>query len=260
MIPKVIHYCWFGYNEKPELVKRCIESWKKYCPDYEIKEWNEDNFDVNLCDYTKQAYDKGKWAFVSDVARLWIIYNEGGIYLDTDVELHNELDELLNYSCWFGCDDIRYIATGLGFGAEEKNFLVKSILEDYYNRTFDKTTTCLYLNTNVIEKNLPTFKRDGKFKNIDGVVFLGLNDYGKYARHHYAYSWGSEEERKDSRRKNVRLWKFKCKVRNPELINFLERNGETRLSKIYILFAYDFLDYGPMYFLSKGLKKIIRKA
>ena len=64
MIPKVIHNCWFGHNEKPELVKRCIESWKKYCPDYEIKEWNEDNFDVNLCDYTKQSYYEGKWAFV----------------------------------------------------------------------------------------------------------------------------------------------------------------------------------------------------
>lgn len=195
MIPKVIHYCWFGNNEKPELVKRCIESWKKYLPDYEIKEWNEGNFDINLCEYTKEAYKEGKWAFVSDVARLWIIYNEGGIYLDTDVELHNSLDELLNYSCWLACDDIRYIATGLGFGAECKNSLIKSILEDYYNRKFKDSVTCVNLNTSVIERELTDFKRDGKFKDIDGIVFLGLKDYGKYATHHYTYSWGSEEER-----------------------------------------------------------------
>ena len=116
------------------------------------------------------------------------------------------------------------------------------------------------MNTNVIEKNLPTFKRDGKFKNIDGVVFLGLNDYGKYAIHHYAYSWGSEEERKKAIKNKGKYWSLKCKVRNPELISYLERNGETKLSKMYILFAYDFLDYGPICFLSKGLKKIIRKA
>lgn len=260
MIPKVIHYCWFGHNEKPELVKRCIESWKKYCPGYEIKEWNEDNFDVNLCDYTKQAYDEGKWAFVSDVARLWIVYNEGGIYLDTDVEVRNILDELLNYSCWFGCDDIRYIATGLGFGAEQNHWLIEKLLNDYYNKAFKSDIVCNVPNTNVIERELKNFKRDGKTKIINNILFVGMKDYSKYLTHHYINSWKTEEELKLSRRKNVRLWKFKCKVRNPDLINFLERNGETKLSKIYILFAYDFLDYGPMYFLSKGLKKIIRKA
>lgn len=259
MIPKVIHYCWFGHNEKPELVKRCIESWKKYLPDYEIKEWNEEHFDINLCEYVREAYDKGKWAFVSDVARLWIVYNEGGIYLDTDVELHNSLDELLNYSCWFACDDIRFVATGLGFGSECKNFLVKSILEDYYNRNYD-TTTCLNLNTLVIERELPTFKRDGRFKDIDGIVFLGLHDYGKYATHHYAYSWGSEEERNRAKKNKEKYWRIKCRIRNPKLINYLERNGETRLSKLYILFSYDLLDYSPGYFISKAFKKIIRRA
>lgn len=259
MIPKVIHYCWFGHNEKPELVKRCIESWKKYCPDYEIKEWNENNFDVNLCDYTKQAYYEGKWAFVSDVARLWIVYNEGGIYLDTDVELHNTLDELLNYSCWFACDDIRYINTGLGFGGEKNHQLVGSILKDYYNKIFDRTI-CNVHNTKVIESELKTFQRDGKTKIIDNILFIGMWEYGSYAKHHESNSWKSEEERIYAKKRVGKYWKVKCKVRNPKLINYLERNGETRLSKMYILFAYDFLDYGPMYFLSKGLKKIIKKA
>ena len=92
MIPKIIHYCWFGRGEKPELAKRCIASWKKHCPDYEIKEWNEDNFDINSYPYAKEAYDKRRLAFVSDVVRLYALYQEGGIYMDTDVEVLKPLD------------------------------------------------------------------------------------------------------------------------------------------------------------------------
>ena len=96
-IPKKIHYCWFGRNEIPEKTLRCIESWKKYCPDYEIIQWNEDNYDINKIPYMKDAYKEKKWAFVSDYARLDVIYQYGGIYLDTDVELVNSLDDLLEY-------------------------------------------------------------------------------------------------------------------------------------------------------------------
>lgn len=78
MIPKIIHYCWFGGNEKPDIIKKCIESWKKFCPDWEIKEWNETNFDVNAVPYMKEAYEMKKWAFVSDIARLLIVYQSGG--------------------------------------------------------------------------------------------------------------------------------------------------------------------------------------
>ena len=87
MIPKIIHYCWFGRGEKPELAKKCIASWKKFCPDFEIREWNEDNYDVNHNAYTARAYAARKYAYVSDYARMWILYNEGGLYFDTDVEL-----------------------------------------------------------------------------------------------------------------------------------------------------------------------------
>ena len=87
MIPKVIHYCWFGRNSLPESARKCIASWKQFLPGYEIKEWNEDNFDVNCIPYIKQAYEAGKFAFVSDYARFWVLYNHGGIYFDTDVEV-----------------------------------------------------------------------------------------------------------------------------------------------------------------------------
>ena len=96
MIPKVIHYCWFGGNPLPEEAKRCIESWKKYCPDYKIIEWNENNYDVNSNEYMKSAYKEKKWAFVSDYARIDVVYKYGGIYMDTDVELVKGLDNLLN--------------------------------------------------------------------------------------------------------------------------------------------------------------------
>ena len=95
MIPKIIHYCWFGRNPLPELAQKCIASWKKYLPDYEIKEWNEDNFDVNIIPYTAEAYAMKKYAFVSDYARFWILYRYGGIYFDTDVEVIRPIDDII---------------------------------------------------------------------------------------------------------------------------------------------------------------------
>ena len=98
MIPKKIHYCWFGGKEMPNKDKKCIESWRKYCPDYEIIEWNESNYSLDKCKYMKDAYKEKKWGFVPDFARFDIIYNEGGIYMDTDVELISSLDDLLSNS------------------------------------------------------------------------------------------------------------------------------------------------------------------
>ena len=101
-IPKVIHYCWFGGNPLPELAQRCIDSWRKYLPDYEIKEWNESNFNVNIIPYTAEAYQQGKYAFVSDYARFWILYRYGGIYFDTDVEVIRPLDDVLDRGGFMG--------------------------------------------------------------------------------------------------------------------------------------------------------------
>ena len=104
MIPKIIHYCWFGRNPLPELAQKCIASWKKYLPDYEIKEWNEDNFDVNIIPYTAEAYAQKKYAFVSDYARFWILYKYGGLYFDTDVEVIKPLDDIIARGPFMGCE------------------------------------------------------------------------------------------------------------------------------------------------------------
>ena len=136
MIPKVIHYCWFGGKPLTEWAKACIASWKKYCPDYEIKEWNETNFDLNCCDFIREAYEAKKWAFLSDCARLYIIYSEGGIYLDTDVELINSLDGILNNRCFLAAETSGYINTGLGFGAEKNNPIIGKLLREYSNTHF----------------------------------------------------------------------------------------------------------------------------
>lgn len=104
MIPKVIHYCWFGRNPLPSLAVKCIESWKKYFPDYEIKEWNENNFNVNIITYTQEAYERKKYAFVSDYARFWILYHYGGLYFDTDVEVIKPMNDIIVKGPFMGCE------------------------------------------------------------------------------------------------------------------------------------------------------------
>ena len=131
MIPKKIHYIWFGKGEKNDRIKQCIESWKKYLPDYEIIEWNETNFDINYNDFTKKAYEHKKWAYVADVARLYILYNEGGIYMDTDVEVYKPLDKFLDNEGFIGFEDTHYLSTGT-IGSEKNNPVIKYIL-DFYN-------------------------------------------------------------------------------------------------------------------------------
>ena len=118
MIPKKIHYCWFGRGEKPKLAQKCIASWKKYCPDYEIIEWNEDTFDLNYNAYTRWCHDNRKWAFLSDYVRLAVVAEHGGIYFDTDVELLKRPDELLEYGAFYGFENDANVNTGQGFGAE----------------------------------------------------------------------------------------------------------------------------------------------
>lgn len=111
MIPKIIHYVWLGRGEKSEKIKKCIESWKQQMPDYTIKEWNEDNFDINYNDFTKQSYDAKMYAFTSDVVRLYALYTEGGIYMDTDVFCYKPLDEFLTNEGFTGFEDINYPVT-----------------------------------------------------------------------------------------------------------------------------------------------------
>lgn len=154
MIPKKIHYCWFGGKPLPALAKKCIESWKKYLPDYEIIEWNESNFDVNVIPYTAEAYQVQKYAFVSDYARLWIIYKHGGIYFDVDVEVIKSLDQIIEEGPFLGCEgDINngplqmHVNPGLGFAASQSHEFLNEIIEIYHGLHFFNTDGSLNTKT-----------------------------------------------------------------------------------------------------------------
>lgn len=142
MIPKIIHYCWFGGKPLPKFAKKCIESWRKYLPDYEIKEWNESNFDVNICQYTQEAYQSKKYAFVSDYARFWILYHYGGIYFDTDVEVIRPMQHILEKGDFMACEiketneEWPRINSGLGLASCKIHPIYKDILNHYEQSTF----------------------------------------------------------------------------------------------------------------------------
>ena len=140
MIPKKIHYVWVGGKEKPEDIKRCMETWKKHLGDYEIIEWNEKNFDINSHMFTRSAYDARKWAYVSDYIRAYAIYHEGGIYLDTDVLILDDFDKFLNDRAFVGYENADYPFTAV-FGAEKGHPFVKSILDYYNGREFEFDTS-----------------------------------------------------------------------------------------------------------------------
>lgn len=199
-IPKKIHYCWFGKGKMKPLLLECIESWKKYLPDYEIIEWNEDNFDIEANEYVKQAYEEKKWAFVSDYVRLWAIYNEGGIYLDTDVEVKKSLDRFLDDDFFTGFESWEFPFTAT-FGAKKGNSLVKRLLDHYDNLAFkknnglDETTNTTYV-TNILISDY-NVKCNGKLQKLaDGITIypseyftLDTNSDTNYTTHHFDGSW-----------------------------------------------------------------------
>lgn len=209
MIPKIIHYCWFGGKPLPNSVKECIKSWRKYCPDYEIKEWNESNFDVKSHPFMKEAFDAHAWAFVSDYARLKIVYDYGGIYLDTDVELLKPIDFLLVDEGFIGVQQSRLkCTTGLGFGAKKNNTIVKYMLDKYDELQFDKEKTntfmCPIMNNMVFEE-LGYNYSDG-IQKINGFAIYPAKYFDPVAPghmqedllcedsisvHHYSASWTS---------------------------------------------------------------------
>ena len=157
MIPKIIHYCWFGKGEMPEMALRCLESWRKYMPYYEYRLWSEDNFDVNDIQYTKEAYQARKFAFVSDYVRLWALYNEGGIYFDTDVEVFKPFDTLLDNKAFAGFEGSKYLPMGTCVMASEKaGIWVKEQMDCYYDRHFvdDKGNYDLTTNVKFITDNM----------------------------------------------------------------------------------------------------------
>lgn len=173
-IPKVINYCWFGGTKKTKLIEKCIKSWKKYCPDYEIVEWNETNFDININKYVKEAYDNKKWAFVSDFARLYVIYQNGGVYLDTDVELIKGLDDLLEYNLFLASENNVLINTGLGFGASKKNKVIKKLIDSYDDISFKNPITNELDLTPCTDRNTETITE--LFGDISNLLGKKLED------------------------------------------------------------------------------------
>ena len=221
MIPKKIHYCWFGRGKMPELAVKCIESWKKYLPEYEIKEWNEDNFDLNLYPYVREAYDNRKFAFVTDVVRLYALYYEGGIYMDTDVEVLKPLDQFLSHNAFSGFEDEHNIPTGI-MASEQRGRWAKENLDYYNNAHFVKPDGSLDLTTNVqtiTSIMLPYgLKQDNTYQDFPGLITFYPKDYfcpksysdGKIyltdrtvTIHHFAGSWLTGKEKMRLRLKKV---------------------------------------------------------
>lgn len=174
MIPKKIHYCWFGRGKKPKLAEKCIASWKKFCPDYELIEWNEDNYDVYTNAYTKYCYENKKWAFLSDYVRLDIIRQYGGIYFDTDVEVIKSFDDLLFYDAFYGFESREIINSGLGFGSVAHHITIEMMCKEYdVFENYEKDIVpvgCPTLNTKALVKL--GLQLNGKKQNISGILFL----------------------------------------------------------------------------------------
>ena len=212
MIPKKIHYCWFGGNPLPELAQKCIASWKQYCPDYEIIEWNETNFDVNCNRYCAEAYAAKKWAFVSDVARLYALVTEGGIYMDTDVEVLKPLDEFLELDAFSGFESFDRIPTGI-MAASKGQAMFTELLNDYNNASFFNADGTPNLTTNVTRITESCLKHGLVLNNTEQTVngfTLFPNEYfcpkdcdtkvltiteNTYTIHHFDGSWVSDEDK-----------------------------------------------------------------
>lgn len=209
MIPKIIHYCWFGGSIKPKLVKKCIASWEKFCPDYEIIEWNESNYDVTKNQYMREAYEAKKWGFVSDLARKDIIYQYGGIYFDTDVEIIRPLDGFLTLEGFMGTEKPGVVATGLCLGAVPKHPLIKELCDVYKDKHFINEngsynlTTCLEYENPVLAEH--GFQPENIEQEICGIHIFPTDCFcpqagyateiniteNTYTIHHYMASWVS---------------------------------------------------------------------
>lgn len=207
MIPRRIHYCWFGGKEKPDIVKRCIQSWETNLAGYEITEWNETNFDINSHPYAKGAYEAGKFAFVSDYVRVYVLYRHGGIYLDTDVEVFKPFDNFLHHDSFWGFEQADYIATST-IGAAPGSKLIGMFLDSYEHKQFIREDGSYdgLTNVAVITRLLESkgLRPNGQYQQLKGLgafypqTYFSPYDYincrklitaDTYAMHHFHKSW-----------------------------------------------------------------------
>ena len=226
MIPKIIHYCWFGRNPLPELAVKCIESWKRFLPDYEIKEWNEDNYNVHKIPYISQAYNAKKYAFVSDYARFDILYQYGGIYFDTDVEVLKDLTPIIEQGAFMGIECVGAINAGLGMSSLATTEIFKEILDSYAVDNFLNDDGSMNLKTVVVRVSdifkKYGFSNDEAIQNVKGYIIYPTEYFcpknyktrlltlteKSYTIHHYDGSWCSESEKRRSMFREKMLMKF----------------------------------------------------
>lgn len=224
MIPKIIHYCWFGRGEMPPIVKKCIKSWKRYCPDWEIVRWDEDSFDVNSTLFTKQAYEAKKYAFVADYVRLIALRNMGGVYLDADQELFKPLEPFLRHNAFVGFLNSREISAGV-VGAEPEHPLICDMLAMYENKRFfdadgiDLTPNTVGMTDLLIQRGLVT---NDAYQEVAAMAVYPQTYFcptscitvencisrETVSIHHWAGSWHSEKGRKDMKRAKFHSTKF----------------------------------------------------
>lgn len=210
MIPHTIHYCWFGGKPLPKSVVKCINSWKKFFPEWEIKQWDESNFDINLIPYTREAASLGKWAFVSDYARFWILYHYGGVYFDTDVEVIRPMDDIIERGAFMSFEKSHSglgVNSGLGIAAEKDSLIYQTILEHYSKLHFIDNNGDVIPGT-VVRHVTDVFKSHGLLLTDDIQIVAGItiypNDYfnplddatgvlnvtsNTRSIHHYAKTW-----------------------------------------------------------------------
>lgn len=213
MIPKIIHYCWFGKKDKDKMIEKNIETWKKFFPDFEIIEWNESNFDINFCKYAKEAYEKKKYAFVSDYVRLYALYNFGGIYFDTDVEAIKGMTKLLKKDKdIYGFELENKIMTGVMI-SRPKSDIIKEFLNTYQNKVFIKEDNTLDLTPNtqiltelLVKKGISLNNQLQEFSDfiilpIDYLTAFDLKNSCENSTvntltiHHYAFSWAAPKKK-----------------------------------------------------------------
>ena len=214
-IPKKIHYCWFGGKPLPKSAVKCIDSWKKHCPDYEIIEWNESNFDIKCNDFCRTMSEQKKWAFLTDYVRLKIIYENGGVYLDTDVQVIKSLDPLMKNGAYMGGENTGLVATGLGFAAEAGHPLIKKNMAYYEElKDFSDVHSCPWITTEILE--VYGYKKGEQIiQQLPGLTIYpeeylcpknertGLTRVTKntYSIHHFDASWYEDSWKRGQRKR-----------------------------------------------------------
>lgn len=233
---KIIHYCWFGGKPLPKMAKKCIRSWKKNFPDYEIKEWNETNFDVNICPFVKGAYAAKKWAFVSDYARLYALYNYGGIYFDTDMEILKKCDFLLSNDVFMGYEENKVIAAGVIGVKNSNNKYIKELLDWYDNKfSFDENNLFEYAIPRVITNVLSKYSKEilnNEIEIIDNSLYIYPEDY------FYPINYNYSKKVYSNNTCMVHYYDATWAPKGEKVANFFIRIFGNKIGKILLKFLY----------------------